>query len=67
MKNINNLLHFIIQILTIRILRDKESDRPKGFGYVEFEDLESLTKALQLSGEVWDVFFIGLLLHYRTC
>ncbi|RIA88607.1 hypothetical protein C1645_234890 [Glomus cerebriforme] len=45
------------KILTIRILRDKDSDRSKGFGYVEFEDLESLTKALQLSGEVWDVFF----------
>ncbi|GES83664.1 RNA-binding domain-containing protein [Rhizophagus clarus] len=39
------------KILNIRILRDKENDKPKGFGYVEFEDLESLTKALQLSGE----------------
>ncbi|EXX54603.1 uncharacterized protein OCT59_026205 [Rhizophagus irregularis] len=39
------------KILNIRILRDKDNDKPKGFGYVEFEDLESLTKALQLSGE----------------
>ncbi|CAI2183053.1 15790_t:CDS:10 [Funneliformis geosporum] len=38
------------KINTVRILRDKD-DKPKGFGYVEFEDLESLTKALQLSGE----------------
>ncbi|CAG8706007.1 12541_t:CDS:2, partial [Gigaspora rosea] len=37
-------------IITIRILRDRD-DKPKGFGYVEFEDVESLTKALQLSGE----------------
>ncbi|CAG8806904.1 14080_t:CDS:2, partial [Racocetra persica] len=38
------------KIITIRILRDRD-DKPKGFGYVEFEDVESLTKALQLSGE----------------
>lgn len=39
------------KILTTRIIRDKESSRSMGFGYVEFENLESLTKALQLSGE----------------
>ncbi|CAG8677508.1 5976_t:CDS:2, partial [Acaulospora morrowiae] len=36
--------------ISIRILRDI-NDKPKGFGYVEFEDLESLTKALEMSGE----------------
>jgi len=41
---------FESKILTTRIIRDKDS-RSMGFGYVEFEDLESLTKALQLSGE----------------
>jgi len=32
-------------------LFDKQTNRPKGFGYVEFDDLESLKKALALSGE----------------
>lgn len=39
------------QISTIRILRDRD-EKSKGFGYVEFEDLESLTRALEMSGEV---------------
>ncbi|RHZ83031.1 hypothetical protein Glove_100g12 [Diversispora epigaea] len=38
------------KISTIRILRDRD-EKPKGFGYVEFEDLESLTSALDMSGE----------------
>nr|CAG8478077.1 10220_t:CDS:10 [Entrophospora candida] len=38
-------------IATIRILRDKD-EKPKGFGYVEFKDLESLSKALDMTGEV---------------
>nr|CAG8586442.1 1677_t:CDS:10 [Entrophospora candida] len=37
-------------IATIRILRDKD-EKPKGFGYVEFKDLESLSKALDMTGE----------------
>lgn len=40
-----------MKISNIRLLRDRETDRSKGFGYVEFEDLESLKGALALSGE----------------
>ncbi|CAO3689283.1 unnamed protein product [Umbelopsis ramanniana] len=40
-----------MKIANIRVLRDRETDRPKGFGYIEFEDLESLKQALTLSGE----------------
>jgi RNA recognition motif-containing protein len=40
------------KIANIRVLRDRETDRPKGFGYIEFEDLESLKQALTLTGEV---------------
>ncbi|CCG81489.1 Translation initiation factor 4B [Taphrina deformans PYCC 5710] len=34
----------------VRLMRDRETDRPRGFGYVEFEDLDSLKAALPLSG-----------------
>jgi RNA recognition motif-containing protein len=40
-----------MKIANIRVLRDRESDRPKGFGYIEFEDQESLKQALTLTGE----------------
>ncbi|ORE04960.1 RNA-binding domain-containing protein [Rhizopus microsporus var. microsporus] len=40
-----------LKIVSIRLLRDRQTERPKGFGYVEFEDLDSLKKALEFSGE----------------
>ena len=35
---------------SIRLVRDRETDEPKGFGYVEFRDRESLEKALEANG-----------------
>ncbi|KAI8375272.1 hypothetical protein EDC96DRAFT_496653 [Choanephora cucurbitarum] len=40
-----------LKITNIRLVRDRESERSKGFGYVEFDDLDSLKGALELSGE----------------
>ncbi|KAJ5947247.1 hypothetical protein N7466_000262 [Penicillium verhagenii] len=37
-------------VTNVRIVEDKLSKAPKGFGYVEFETLEGLQKALDLSG-----------------
>jgi hypothetical protein len=34
-----------------KIIRDRE-DKPKGFGYVEFEDLDGLKEGLAKSGSV---------------
>lgn len=34
---------------TVKIIRDRE-DKPKGFGYVEFEDVEALKDAISKSG-----------------
>lgn len=34
----------------VRLMRDRETERPRGFGYVEFNDLQSLKNALPLSG-----------------
>ncbi|CAO3623513.1 unnamed protein product [Cunninghamella blakesleeana] len=39
-----------LKIASIRIFRDRDG-RSKGFGYVEFEDLDSLKAALELTGE----------------
>ncbi|KAG6020656.1 hypothetical protein E4U41_002768 [Claviceps citrina] len=38
-------------IVSVRIIEDREMQRPKGFGYVEFTNAEGLTKALTLDGE----------------
>ncbi|KAG6034018.1 hypothetical protein E4U40_004452 [Claviceps sp. LM458 group G5] len=38
-------------IVSVRIIEDRELMRPKGFGYVEFTNAEGLTKALTLDGE----------------
>ncbi|GAB0134012.1 hypothetical protein EsDP_00002399 [Epichloe bromicola] len=38
-------------IVSVRIIEDREMMRPKGFGYVEFTDAEGLKKALTLDGE----------------
>lgn len=39
------------EIVSVRIIEDRELQRPKGFGYVEFTDVEGLKKALDLDGE----------------
>jgi len=39
------------KVTSVRLLSDRDSQRPKGFGYVEFEDLESLKKAVERSGQ----------------
>jgi translation initiation factor 4B len=40
-----------LKVANIRLLRDRNTERSKGFAYVEFEDLDSLKGALELSGE----------------
>ena len=37
-------------VKNVRLVRDRETERPRGFGYVEFNDLQSLKNALPLSG-----------------
>jgi RNA recognition motif-containing protein len=37
-------------IKNVRIIEDRETEKSKGFGYVEFENIESVEKALELNG-----------------
>ncbi|KOS16770.1 putative RNA-binding protein [Escovopsis weberi] len=42
------------EVVSVRIIEDREMMRPKGFGYVEFGNLEGLKKALTLDGESFE-------------
>lgn len=37
-------------VTNVRVVEDKMTKSPKGFGYVEFETVDGLKKALELSG-----------------
>lgn len=39
---------------SVKIIRDRD-EKPKGFGYIEFADLEGLTNALSKSGSVCEL------------
>ncbi|KAM0264885.1 hypothetical protein ACHAQJ_000401 [Trichoderma viride] len=41
-------------VVSVRIIEDRELQRPKGFGYVEFGNLEGLKKALTFDGESFE-------------
>jgi hypothetical protein len=41
-------------VVSVRIIEDREMQRPKGFGYVEFGNLEGLKKALTLDGQSFE-------------
>lgn len=40
-------------VINVRIVEDREQQRPKGFGYAEFADVEGLKKALTMDGETF--------------
>lgn len=41
-----------LDIKNVRLVKDKETDAFKGFGYVEFETLDHLQKALSMDGMI---------------
>jgi len=51
----DDLLDFFGQdckVSNVRLLTSRETNKPKGFGYVEFGDLDSLKRAVARNGEV---------------
>jgi len=47
-----------LKINTVHMIRDKETDRFKGFAYVEFSTREELEKALEIDGAEFDGRFV---------
>ncbi|KAF5345668.1 hypothetical protein D9756_011574 [Leucocoprinus leucothites] len=47
----SDLENFFQSVKSVKIIKDRE-DKPKGFGYVEFDDLDGLKAALTNSGQV---------------
>ncbi|KAJ2829206.1 Eukaryotic translation initiation factor 4B [Coemansia furcata] len=44
------LRQFFAGVQSVRLVRDRETDRPKGFGYVQFETLDALKEAVGKDG-----------------
>ena len=52
MYQIVNFFYLFFQVRNVRMVRDRETDRFKGFCYVEFETPKDLIQALELDGVI---------------
>lgn len=57
----SELVNVVLQITDVRLPQDSGGGRPKGFGYAEFADKESLVEALKMNNEVMIVILLVLL------
>lgn len=52
-RDIRAFFEQIGPVADVRLIRDKQTGKSKGLGYVEFEDLDSVPKALLLNGQAF--------------
>lgn len=52
-RDVRAFFNQIGPVADVRLIKDKQSNRSKGLGYVEFEDLDSVPKALLLNGQAF--------------
>jgi translation initiation factor 4B len=50
-------IHESMQVKSVKIIKSKD-EKPKGFGYIEFEDVDGLKDALLKTGSVRSPFLI---------
>ena len=50
-RDVREFMEQIGPVVDVQLIRDRSTLRSKGFGYVEFEDLDSVPKALLLNGQ----------------
>jgi RNA-binding protein 23/39 len=50
-EQVKEFFEQIGQVEDVKLIRDKFSNKSKGFGYVEFSDIDSIPKALLLNGQ----------------
>nr|CAH7728462.1 unnamed protein product [Callosobruchus chinensis] len=50
--DVSNKIFAKLNVKNVRLVNDKDTDKFKGFGYVEFETLDDLEQALRMNGEI---------------
>lgn len=50
--DIINKIFSMVNVKSVRLVKDRETDHFKGYSYVEFEELNDLQEALKLDGRI---------------
>jgi RNA recognition motif-containing protein len=53
------LLFLFLKVKDVRLPRETDNGRLKGFGYAEFDDIDVFLRALTLDDQVWKFLLTG--------